>query len=78
MRVKLPNGWQCPICKTIYSPAVESCAVCSPKSKKKITIRSTQLPKSYSSSGGCGGRTLGGCGGTRSSHEGGCGNRGGC
>jgi len=25
----IQNGWQCPSCKNIYSPFVESCKVCS-------------------------------------------------
>jgi len=24
-----PSGWQCPICKTVYSPDVKECKKCS-------------------------------------------------
>jgi len=26
-----PQGWQCPQCKRIYSPAVRECAACAPE-----------------------------------------------
>ncbi len=33
------QGWQCPECKTIYSPSVMSCAVCAGAEVPKETVQ---------------------------------------
>lgn len=30
-----PHGWQCPICKRVYSPAIPMCLYCSDNNRTK-------------------------------------------
>jgi len=35
------QGWQCPVCKTVWAPAVQKCAQCSPAAVPDWTYRPT-------------------------------------
>lgn len=36
----IPQGWQCPVCKRVYSPDVRSCDYCG-----EVTITGTNIGK---------------------------------
>jgi hypothetical protein len=37
----IQQGWQCPICKTVYSPTTSMCFFCNPNSNKTTTTTAT-------------------------------------
>lgn len=37
----VPQGWQCPICKRVYSPTTQMCMYCGEEQKTTITTSST-------------------------------------
>lgn len=39
-----PQGWQCPICKKIYSPSTPSCTYCN----SSYVTQNTTTPSTYS------------------------------
>lgn len=43
------QGWQCPICKRVYSPFVQMCMYCGKKETPSTTLPSTGLPQEQKS-----------------------------
>ena len=41
-----PQGWQCPICKRVYSPTTPMCLYCGGESKTHTTTTTTGDPVS--------------------------------
>lgn len=43
------QGWQCPICKRVYSPFVRMCTYCSNREVETITLPTGGLPQEQNS-----------------------------
>lgn len=37
----VPQGWQCPVCKRVYSPTTSMCCYCGPNTQTAITSGTT-------------------------------------
>lgn len=43
------QGWQCPICKRVYSPFAHECRYCNSREKQTTTLPSTGIPQEQKS-----------------------------